>query len=169
MHYWRELTEVKSVLSIEPQIKPPFRFRRVKTPQNPSKAKGEKENSNRGGVVFSLSGWTHRQSLCYEASKLVLLVCICCCLASALLIKYASTFSYIRSRVGLFHSDHWWREKEKEGRKTSVSKPPHPYWLNKFATNHFTNAQWGAIEVGGNTPFMLCPPPQGRSLDSWLV
>lgn len=50
-----------------------------------------------------------------------------------------------------------------------VSKPLHPYWLNKFATNHFTNAQWGAIEVGGNTLFMLCPPPQGWSLDSWLV
>lgn len=44
-----------------------------------------------------------------------------------------------------------------------VSKPPHPYWLNKFATNHFTNAQWGAIEVGGNTPFMLPLPRRAEA------
>lgn len=44
------------------------------------------------------------------------------------------------------------------GKKRRVTKAPHPYWLNKFATNHFTNAQWGAYRGRGKYPIHVSSP-----------
>lgn len=55
-------------------------------------------------------------------------------------------------------------DQKKEGERGI--QPPHPYWLNKFAANHFTNAQREAIEAGGNAPIQTPPSPAGK--EPWL-
>lgn len=48
----------------------------------------------------------------------------------------------------------------------------HPYWSNKFATNHFTNAWRGAIEASGNAPIQTRYAPvetEPRCLACWSV
>ena len=69
-----------------------------------------------------------------------------------------------------FANTHQWPMTDLEGDQKKEGKrgiqPPHPYWLNKFAANHFTNALWEAIEAGGNAPIQTPSSPAGK--EPWI-